>query len=180
MLPEVGQLHRHKGRRRRRDEHLAAVAGGGDASSAVHVVADVALLGQQRSARVQACSHANGAGLERLGHRQCGCGGAGSRREREEERVALRVDLDAALAGAGLADHATVLGQSVRVRVCSEVVEQTCRALDVGEEERDRAGGEVGAHGFSRCARRVAAACLMARCARRFARSRRARAGAPS
>ncbi len=36
-----------------RDEHLSAMTGGGDASSAVDLVAHVALSGQQRRAGVQ-------------------------------------------------------------------------------------------------------------------------------
>ena len=81
-----------------RDEHLPAVAGGGDAGGAVDVAADVALLGQERRPRVQADPHLDRAGGERLGHRRRGGERARRGREGEEEGVALRVDLDAALA----------------------------------------------------------------------------------
>ena len=43
-----------------------------------------------------------------------------------------------------------MLGQRFGVGVGAELVEQPRRALDVGEEERDRAGREVGAHGSAR------------------------------
>ena len=69
-------------------------------------------------------------------------------REGDEERVALRVDLDAAVRGEGRAQCTTVLGQRLRVRLRPERVKQPRRALDVGEEERDRAGRELGAHGL--------------------------------
>ena len=65
----------------------------------------------------------------------------GRRREGEEEGVALRVDLDAAVASARLADDAAVLGERLRVGLGAELVQQPRRALDVGEEEGDGAGG---------------------------------------
>ena len=72
--------------------------GRGDAGGEVDVVADVALLGQQRRPRVQADPHLDRAGGERLGHRRRRRDRARRGREREEERVALRVHLDAAVA----------------------------------------------------------------------------------
>ena len=45
------------------------------------------------------------------------------------------------------ADHAAVLGERLGVPLRPELVEEPRRALDVGEEERDRAGRQVGAHG---------------------------------
>ena len=68
------------------------------------------------------------------------------RREGEEEGVALRVHLDPALGGARLPDHAPVLGERLRVALGAELVQQPRRALDVGEEEGDGAGGEVVSH----------------------------------
>ena len=64
----------------------------------------------------------------------------------EEERVALRVHLDSTLPSAGLADHAAVLGEGDCVRVGPELVQQLRRALNVGEEEGDGAGGKVAPH----------------------------------
>ena len=68
---------------------------------------------------------------------------ARGRREGDEERVALGVDLDAAVARAGLADHTPMLGQRFGVSLGSKLVQELRRALDVGEEERDGAGREV-------------------------------------
>ena len=77
--------------------------------------------------------------------RCCGyCSRRGS--EGEEERVALRVDLDPAFGRARLAHDGAVLGESVGVRVRAELVQELRRALDVGEEEGDGAGREVGSH----------------------------------
>ena len=75
-------------------------------------------------------------------------GGERSRRgrEREEEGVTLRVDLDPALRGTGLADDAAVLGERIGVALGAERVQQPRRALDVGEEEGDGAGREVVSH----------------------------------
>ena len=146
MLAEIGELELGEACRCCGNEDLASVAGRGDACGSMDVVADVALVRQQRRARVQPGSHLNRARSERSRHR-LGCDyGTGGCREREEEGVALRVDLDAALGSACLADRPAMLGQSFGVGIGSELVEQPRRALDVGEEERDRAGREIRAH----------------------------------
>ncbi len=76
-----------------------------------------------------------------------GVGGAGRSRERDEEGVALRVDLDTAVCSEGVPQESAMLGERLRVRVRPEPVQQSRRSLDVGEEERDRAGRETPAHG---------------------------------
>ena len=108
---------------------------------------DVALVGQKRRSGVQADPDLHLPGCERT--REGGGGHERSRRgrEREEEGVTLRVDLDAALVGAGLADDAAVLGERIGVRLGAELVQQLRRALDVGEEKGDGAGRKVVAHG---------------------------------
>ncbi len=68
------------------------------------------------------------------------------RRERDEERVALSVDLDAAVSGEGGSQRTAMLGERVGVGVRPERMEQPCRALDVGEEERHSAGRQVRPH----------------------------------
>ena len=102
------------------------------------VDADVALLGDERLAGVEAYSD-----LDRpvqrllcLRRRRERIGGAG---EGDEEGVALRVDLDAAVGGERLAKHPPVFGESVCVGV-AELLQELRRALDVGEQEGDRAG----------------------------------------
>ena len=60
MLAEVAQhtvIWEEKRGGGRRDQDLTPVAGGGDACGAVDVVADVALLRQERRARMQAHAH---------------------------------------------------------------------------------------------------------------------------
>ena len=67
-------------------------------------------------------------------------------REGKEERVTLRVHLDAALGGARLPDQPAVLGESLRVAFAPSSCSSLRRALDVGEEERDGAGGKIAPH----------------------------------
>ena len=110
-----------------------------DARSAVDVLADVTLLGRGRRARVQPHAHADRPRGEpltrRLGGRRCSSGS----RKRDEERVALRVDLDAVVRHRGLAHDPPVLRERVGVPRRPELVQQACRALDVGEQQRHRA-----------------------------------------
>ena len=79
---------------------MTAVAGGGDAGSAVNVGANVALIRQERRARVQADPHLHPAGAQPLDDlaRRLEC--AGRCGKCEEERVPLGVDLGAAPLGA--------------------------------------------------------------------------------
>jgi hypothetical protein len=63
------------------------------------------------------------------------------RPECDEEGIALRVDLDPAVARERLAEDAAVLLEEIAVRRGTELVQQLRRALDVGEEKRDGAGG---------------------------------------
>ncbi len=130
-----------------RDEHLAAVAGGGDAGCAVHVRADVALLGYEGRTGVDADPHLDGAGGEcvREGLRCRERSGGG--REGGEEGVSLRVDLDPALRGERFTRIAPVLGERRGVSLRAELVQELSRALDVREEEGDGAAGKVRPHG---------------------------------
>ena len=80
-----------------RQENLPAVAGGGDPSGAVHVHSDVALLRQQRLARVDAHPHADAVLLQKS-LRAAGSGRRVARpAEGDEEGIALGVDLDAVM-----------------------------------------------------------------------------------
>ena len=153
MLAEVAKLALDELRARRGHEHLTAVAGGSYARGAVDVVSYIALVGQKRRSGVQADPDLHLPGRERT--REGGSGRERSRRgrEREEEGVTLRIDLDPALPGAGLADDAAVLGERIGVALGTEGVQELGRALDVGEEESDRAGRKVVAHGARSSAR---------------------------
>ncbi len=63
-------------------------------------------------------------------------------------------NLDPASRLARLADTPAVLGKRIRVGLRAEVVEQACRALDVGEEECDGARREVATRAVRARARR--------------------------
>ena len=99
---------------------------------------------------MHADAHLDRAGGELARHLFRGRERARGGREGHEERVALGVDLDAVVTGASLADHAPVLGERIGIRLCAKLVQKPRRALDVGEEERDGAGGEVARHGAFR------------------------------
>ena len=147
MFAEVDEpVDSDKRSRRGGDEHLSAVADCRDARGAVHIVSDVALVGDERRPGVQADANVDRAGRQRLRERGCSRESAGRRREGEEEGVALGVDLDPALGRARLPDQPTVLRERLGVRLRAERVQEPRRALDVGEEERDGAGREVVSH----------------------------------
>ena len=113
---------------------------GADAGRPVDVDADIALARDRRRAGVDADAHADRAvdPLDLLGR--------GERvvraTEGDEERVALGVDLDPGMAREDRAQLAPVLGEQVHVAL-AVLMEQARRTLDVGEQEGDRAGGEV-------------------------------------
>ena len=128
------------------EQHLAAVGKRRDSRAAVDVDAHVALRGHRRRACVDAHADAYRPGLQRRLRLTRGGRRALRGRKRDEERVALRVDLDAAVCGERLAQKAPVLRERLGVRVWSERVQQPRRALDVREQERDRAGRKLGPH----------------------------------
>src|SRR2546423_14095427 len=109
------------------------------------VNAHVALLGDERLARVEPDPHADGAAVESALRVSCGSDRIGRAREGHEEGVALRVDLDTSVALKRLTQQPPVLGEDARVTV-TKLGEQPRRALDVGDEEGDRPAGQV-AHG---------------------------------
>ena len=67
-----------------------------------------------------------------------------ARRERDEEGVPLRVDLDAAVALKASRKTRRCSRERLGVGSCAERVQQLGRALDVGEEKGDGAGGKLG------------------------------------
>ena len=100
------------------------------------VDADVALVGDDRLAGVDAHPDAERAAFERLaslGGRGRGVGGSG---EGDEESVALRVDLDARVPGERVSQRPAMLGEELDVSR-PVLLEQPRRALHVGEEEGD-------------------------------------------
>ena len=67
----------------------------------------------------------------------------GGAAERGEQRVALRPDRDSAGPLDCPAKEAVMLAQERRIGV-AELLEQPCRAFDVGEQEGDGPGRELG------------------------------------
>ena len=120
---------------------------GGDPRRLVHVLADVAVLRQVRSARVDAHAHLDRPLAERLLRLPRRRERARCCREGDEERIALRVDLHAAVAREGRPQDAAVLGERPCIPLRAELVQQLGRPLDVREEEADGAGRKV-AHGL--------------------------------
>ena len=136
---------------RARDDDLTAVGGGGDPRRLMDVEAHVARVALLGLAGVDAHSDSDGRPGPRVrGERALRVGrrtdGAGRGREREEERVALRVDLDSLVGHDGFAQHASMRLEDVAVRR-PESPQQGRRPLDVGEEQRDRAGGKAAGRG---------------------------------
>jgi hypothetical protein len=160
VLPEVAQARPvvEEDPRRLGEQHLAAVPRGHHARGVVDVEPDVATVHEPRLAGVQA--HADAQLLvarprvlcERaLGRLRPG-GGVARRGEGDEERVALAVDDHAVVPLEGARQQPPVLAEQIGVGV-ADAPEQARRALDVGEEQRDRAGRKLG-HGpanYRRC-----------------------------
>ena len=122
------------------------MARGCDTRREVHVVSHVALVGDERGARVQADAQADRPRCECVRDR-LGCSrGSRSGWERNEEGVPLRVYFDAALGSARLANNAAMLGERVRVCLCAELAQKPRRSLNVGEQEGDGAGREIESH----------------------------------
>ena len=121
--------------------------GGCDPRRAVDVHADVALVGHERLAGVDAHPDPDRPGSERPLRLDRGGDGVGRPRERDEERVALGVHLDPVVSREGLSDHPPVLCEEIGVGG-PVLLKKTGRPFDVGEEERDRAGRQRScAHG---------------------------------
>jgi hypothetical protein len=118
------------------------MSGRRDAGSAVQLASGIALPGDLCLSRVKAHAYLDGAGGQRFLPR-------GRSRERRlrvsediEERIALRVDLQASVRGEGRTQGTAVLGQRFDVALLAEFLDQSRRALDVGEEECDGPGRE--------------------------------------
>ena len=148
MLPQVP--HRHAGGEERSsllgDQNLTSMGEPAHAGATMDVHPHVPLGREGRCSRVKPHTYLDRADCQRVLPVESRIHSLACGREGDEERVALRVDLDPAVGGESLPQRTTVLGQRLRVRLRPERVKQPRRALDVGEEERDRAGREVGAH----------------------------------
>jgi hypothetical protein len=139
MLAEIAKLHpwAKQGSGRLRDEHLSAVPRSADARSAMNVKADIAFVGADRLAGVDAHPHAYRASGERAL-------GVVRRRDsstrlskRHQECVALRIDLNSLVRTDRTAQYAPVFREHFGIAL-AELMEKLGRALDVGKEERNR------------------------------------------
>jgi hypothetical protein len=114
------------------------------------VEADVAFVADRRLARVEPHPHPHLRAAGPLVSSQCALAldrcrdGIACPLERVEERVALRVHFASAGLGKGCAQDAAMIADNGGV-VVAELVEELRRALDVGEQKRDRSG-RVGGH----------------------------------
>jgi len=128
--------------RRLREENLPAVPGAHDPGRPVHVSAHIPLLGYDRLTGVDTDPNANTPACERLLGVSSGTHRVGRARESNKERVPLSVHFDPAVVRERLAQHSAMLGDHVRVPL-AELVQKARRALDVREEQRDRAGRKI-------------------------------------
>lgn len=154
-LPEREDRHAlrepraHEGTGRLGQKDLTAPADGADARCPYDVEAHVSLLVNRRLSRVQADPHANRDTSRPLRGSMCALGvhcsseSVPGAREDEEERVSLRVHLDAVASRKRISDDAPVAGEHLAV-VVAQPLQELRRVLDVGEDERDGAYGQLG------------------------------------
>ena len=115
----------------------------------MHVEADVALGPEARVAGVHAHPDTHlGALRPRFGRQralrgQGGGDGAGRRGKGDEEGIALGPDLDATLRGEGRPEELLVARKDRRPSLAVRL-EEPGRPLDVGEQERDGTGQQLG------------------------------------
>jgi hypothetical protein len=122
------------------EKNLAAVTRRTDAGPPVHIEPDIPLVGKDRLTGVQPDPDADRAECELALDLRCCADGIRGTRKGAEEGVALRIHLDPAVRGKGVAHHAPVVVERNRVLIV-ELVQQLGRALDIREEECDGAGG---------------------------------------
>ena len=142
--------------RRPGQQDLAAVPGGHDPRGPVDAETDVAVVPHRRFARVEPHAYAD---LAAGGPSVRACAPLGSDRcehriprasECGEERIALGVDHATARLRDSRRHQRVVVDEDVVIPIRAEGLQQLGRALDVGEEERDRPAWQLG----SRRARR--------------------------
>ena len=134
---------------RTRDEHLAAVRRSADTRSLMHGQTPIAPVGDRSLAGVDADPHTHDAVLRPAMRRQHALRSHRSSHrlarglEGDEEAITLAVDLDPVVLAELVAKQAAVRIEHVPVRGRAKRLHEPSRPLDVGEEERDRAGREI-------------------------------------
>ena len=102
----------------------------------MNINADVAFLGEDRLARVEAHPHTHRPSAQRNLRFLRGRDRIRGTSKGHEEGISLRVDLDAAVARNRVPEQAPVLGQHLCIPV-PQLMQEPRRALDVGEEKGD-------------------------------------------
>ncbi len=129
------------------------MGGGHDARGPMDAEPDVAALAGDRLSRVDPYSHhdPHAVGPRVASQRPLDSDGGGDGvtrvRKGHEEGVALRVDLAPAPLCERRPQQLLVLDEHVVIPLTAERLEQRRRALDVGEEERDRPAVKLLGHG---------------------------------
>jgi hypothetical protein len=132
-----------------REDDLSPVGGRADPGGAVEVQPDVVLARTRRGTGMQAHPNANagplGPRVAREGalRRRRRSGGVVRACERDEEGIALGAELAATVRLERCPEEAVMGGESLAVPL-AERVEEAGRPLDVGEQQRDLAGGKLG------------------------------------
>ena len=129
--------------RRLREQNLPTVSGGGDPRRPVHIDPAVLAIDNQRLTRVQAHSHAERALRERRLCLRCPSDRLTRACKRDEEAITLRVDLHAMLRDHRTSDKPPELGESRPVPLRTNLLQHRRRPLDIGEQQRDRAGRQL-------------------------------------
>jgi hypothetical protein len=112
------------------------VSSGGDARRAVHVDPDVAFVGDERFAGVDADSHTQGAVGKRVLPLAGGFDGVGRTLEGVKECITLRVDFGASAFGELGAENPSMFREHAGIGV-TKLVEKRRRTFDVREQKRD-------------------------------------------
>ena len=120
------------------------MAGAHHTRGAVHVEARVQVAGHERLPGVDADSNSNRLALPGVLGQRALRPRRGVHRltricEREVERIALHLDFDSSVCRERLPQQAAVVLERAHVRLLAQLLEQPRRALDIGEEQRDRA-----------------------------------------
>ena len=138
---ELGQLSGDEDASRLRHEHLAAVARAHDPGRRVHVHAHVLGRVEPWLARMHPYADRDRPGLQPAHRLRDGCDGLPGQRRRRRRRHRPRSPPRSPSGGRRPPDDAAVLAQGLAILLLAQLFEQPRRALDVGEDERDRAAG---------------------------------------
>jgi hypothetical protein len=154
MFAQISQAHAirqhvsHQVSRRPGDQNLPAVPGGADAGGPVDIHAHVAGLNGEGFARVQAHPDPQGQVLgpgmrpdsslhgNPCSHRIARAG------EGSKQSISLGIHLPTAPRLDGAANESPVVCQDLSVSF-AQLLEKTCRSLDIGEEKSNRSGRQA-------------------------------------